>query len=123
MNHGAKSILAIGITIIAVVVLSYFVYSFIWFVLSGRRKENPRTNTLTMVGFLAVMIAVGLCFFASASFGSRGYGFERLVLFTSVGLCIVAIAIARFGSSRTIVPIVTAALVVALNAIGAALMQ
>jgi hypothetical protein len=123
MSHGMKSILAIGITALACIVLLYFVYSLFWFILVGRRREQHRVNVFTSVGFLAVLAAVGLWFLALASFGSSSYAFERVVLFTSVGLCFGAIVLARFGSLRTAVAIVTAALVVALNAIGTVLMQ
>jgi predicted aspartyl protease len=123
MSHTMKSILAISITTVAGIVLLYFVYSLCWFILVGRRRQQHRANMFTSAGFLAVLAAVGLWFFGLASFGSSSYAFERAVLFISVGLCLAAIVVARFGSLRTSIPIVTAALVVALNAIGTVFMQ
>jgi hypothetical protein len=123
MSGAMKSNFAIIVATMAYIVLLYFLYSFFWFIFVGRRKQQHRANVLTSIGFLAVLGAVGLWFFGLVSFGSSSYALERIILFISVGLCLAAIVTARFGTRRTSVPIITGALVVALNAIGTALMQ
>ena len=123
MSHTMKSIFAISTTTVGCIVLSYFMYCLIWFIFVGRHKQQHQMNVFTSVGFLSVLAAVGLWFVGLISFGSSSYAFERIVLFTSVGFCLAAIVAARFGSLRTSVPIVAAALIVALNAIGTVFMQ
>ena len=123
MSYTMKSVLALVVTGGACLILLYFIYSFFWFVSIGRRGQKHRANVITSLGFIAVLIAIGLWLFASVFFGSWSFAFERLVLFASIGLCLAAIIVARFGSPRTSVPIVTAAVVVALNSIGTIYMQ
>jgi hypothetical protein len=99
--------------------LLYFIYGFLWFVLVGRRKGQQWTNLFTGLGFSAVMIATGLWALVAGAVFQGTFALERLLLFMSVGLCMTAVVVARLGSRRAILPIVTGALLIALNSIGA----
>jgi vacuolar-type H+-ATPase subunit I/STV1 len=111
--------LAIGVTALMFAALAYFLYGLVWFLVVGRKKQQPRANHATAFGFLAVAVAFGLWFVGLAFFGSPGWHSKlRLLLLASLGLCVAAMGAARAGERRTAIPIIAAALVVALNWIG-----
>jgi len=123
MSHSMKSAFAIALTVLACLVLLYFFNGFVWFVLVGRRKQQHRANVFTGFGFAAVAVATSLWLLVASAVFESAFALERLALFASVGLCIIAMVMARFGSIRTAVPIMAGALVVALNSIGTAYAQ
>lgn len=118
MSYSMKSTFAMAVTALACLLLLYFVYSLLRFVLAGRHNQQHRANLFTGVGFAAVTLAAGLWALVASAIFQSAFLLERVVLFTSVGLCVVAMIVARFGSVRTAVPIMAGALIVALNSIG-----
>jgi hypothetical protein len=116
-------ILALIVVAVALAILLGFIYSLFWFVLVGSRKQQPRANVLTSIGFGSVLAAIALWCVDQRSFGSNLFEYRALILFTGVCLCIVAMVVARFGGWRTSLPIVAAAFVVAINTIGTMFMQ
>ena len=75
-------------------------------------------NVFTGIGFASVIVAIGLSSLVASARFQTAYALERAALFTTIGLCVVAILVARVGSVRTAVPIVVSAAIVAMNAIG-----
>ncbi len=123
MHFEVKSILAICLAAVALIIFLYFMYNLFWFIFIGRLQQQHRSNIFTGVGFLSVLLAIGFWLFVETLGGSAGHQFERLILFVSIGLCTIAIAVAKFGNARITASIISAALVVALNAIGTMFMR
>jgi hypothetical protein len=123
MSHSMKSNFVIALTALACLALLYFIYSLLWFVFVGRRKQQHRVNIFTGLGFAAVVVATGLWFLVASAVFESAFALERIVLVASVGLCVFAMVMARSGSIRTALPIMVVALVVALNSIGAVYAQ
>jgi hypothetical protein len=113
-----KSIFALGLTAVAILVLFVFVCSAFWFVFVGRHKQSHRANVFTGFGFGAVFFAIGMYVLCETLFGTISYGVRLLVLFMSMILCLLAMLVATKGTRQTAIPIIAAAGMVALNAIG-----
>jgi hypothetical protein len=117
-----KIVIGYSLLTISAGLLSYFVYSLIWFMFIGRRAETARGIALAWFGYLAVIASAGL--WASAWLWGRNWlvsdpiRYTRLLIWVGVALCFAAIITARFCKQRIAIPILMAASIVALNWIG-----
>lgn len=112
--------LGVAISALTLGILGYFAYSLTWFLFVGRREESQRRVAVTSLGYVAVLLSAGLWFWGLGrfAFDVDWYWKARLLVWIGVTLCVVAIVAAHFYPRRASLPILLAALVVALNWIG-----